>query len=115
MAKRRRRRRVSLGASRKDHLREVEKAYHYAKSMQAHAYGSSGCGAALEYLNMAMIGAARADAHMASAVESGKLGRQKTRLTDALHELRIRLAKDFKGAVGRCAREMPNPVKGDEG
>jgi hypothetical protein len=54
-----------------------------------------------------MMGAVRAETHLHSALESGKLGRRSTKLTDAIGSLRKKLAKDLNGLIGRCVRKNP--------
>jgi ribosomal 50S subunit-associated protein YjgA (DUF615 family) len=110
MAKRKtRKRKVNLGSSRKDHLQQVQRAYAYAKDVQARAYAASKCPSALFGLTQAMMATARAETHLHSAVDGGqKLGRQTTKLTDAIGALRKKLAKDYDGALKHCARPYPD-------
>ena len=108
MTKQQRKRKVNLGSSRKDHLQQVQRSYAYAKTAQQNAYSQSACPAALLGLTAAMMAATRAETHLHSAVESGRLGRQTTKLTDALGALRKKLAKDYNSAVKRCARPYPD-------
>ncbi len=106
MAKRRKRK-VNLGSSRKDHLQQVQRAYAAAKTAQQNAYSQNKCPSALFGLTHAMMEATRAETHLHSAVESGKLSRQTKKLTDAIGALRKKLAKDYDGALKHCARTYP--------
>jgi hypothetical protein len=106
MAKRRRRR-ISLGLPAAEHMEKMQRAYAYAKTAQQHAYEASKCKSSLHYLTAAMMAASRAEAHLHSAIGAGKLGRQSTKLTDALGSLRKKLAKDLDGLMKNCVREYP--------
>lgn len=103
MTKRRKHRRVNLDSPPQEHFQKWQHAISDAESTYEHARGTNRCDSRLHYLNSAMLQTVKADAHLASALGSRKLGKQKTRWTNATNALRRKLAMEFDRVLTSCA------------